>query len=113
MEKETDEQDIIDVELSKRLDSLLEVEESDDEDAFNEAEDILYSVIGDLVDEGTIPEIPEPEVPEDEKKEWLELYLPIIDQAIEAELESVGPDEDDDSDEESEEDEEPEEEESE
>jgi hypothetical protein len=85
-QEQTEETDIIDIELSKLLESLLEVDEVDDDVAFNEAEDVLYDVIGDLEDKEVIAEIPDENAEEEEKKAWLEVSLPIIEQALEAAL---------------------------
>lgn len=92
MDSEQDQQDleqddIISQELSKLYDLLIAPEEADDDEAFEEASDIIESSLADLEDAGQIEAMPEIEAKEEDKQAWLKKYIPIIEKDILARLE--------------------------
>lgn len=89
--------DIIDVELSKLLDSLLDEDELEDDEAYDQAYGVVIDVIGELVDNEKVEEIPPEDADEAVKKKWIEEFLPIIQTELKTALEDESEGEDEDS----------------
>jgi hypothetical protein len=56
--------------------------EEADEDAFDEASDVVFEVIDDLVARGEIKDMPDNGVPVEQQQEWLTVSIPVIKEAL-------------------------------
>lgn len=77
-------EDVIDLAIIDIVEGLLG-EEADD-DAFDEASDVVFDIIGELVGRGEIKEIPDSDESEDNKQEWIKVAIPIISEAVKESL---------------------------
>jgi hypothetical protein len=78
---EIPEHDKIDDELLSILHAF--VGEDAEEEDLDAASNLLFSLVEQMVDDGEIDEIPETDVPDQDKNIWLEKCLPVLKQAFE------------------------------
>lgn len=86
-EKAAPQEDVIDQTLIKLIDEIIG-EEGDEED-FDGASDVVFSVIEELVDAGEMTEVPEPEDSDEVKQTWMETQLPILLEALKMALKGL------------------------
>ena len=74
--------DLIDEALADLVDQMINADSIEDDDvyddAFEDAWDYLADEMDDLIDAGTIPEMPDLEASQDEQKAWLDQALPLL-----------------------------------
>jgi len=83
--EEEEKPDVIDEALFDMLEELIAVDDDDEEfeDRLDGASSIMFQVIGELVDEEEILEVPDDGETDGAKKKWIDESLPIIKERLE------------------------------